>query len=674
MRRANSLAAVGLLALALSLCAFDWPHQQERLVRAITQAATPRERRDALRLLAERELPSDLAPIEACLRDADVEVRVDALALLASAPNAQTYLRTALEQGDARLRAAATKLLGGLHEDSVSPALRQALTDPEPTVRLAAARALAGHREPDSAAVLAAALDDRVLEVRVAAAEALGEQRSALARDALLRALADPLPELRAAAIGALSHWSEPVVVAALESSLADEDELVVLSAMRALRSLEVPLAEAQLQALARSPSARVASAAVESARSDADPPVAIRGPAPWLAPLERTAEVSLSQAASERVLDELERTLPASEALAGDALLEWLVRAPGPLRVRIARLIERSDAAIAGQPLVPLLALGEPRERAAVTRLLAQVRGGELDARLIALLDDRSALVREAASFALTRRLDGVRARQLATRSARPEGPGQRDSLRVLASALPRLRAPIDRATKRGLCSALTGLLHRDVEQASLALRALAAIDDGCARQPVLRRAERAAPSVRIAALRASLRDHTVEAGAVRRRALTSKDAAVVATAIVASALAGDAQPRSWLIAQIGRAAWPIGPAASFALAHAVARAPVDAARLCALTQANEPVSAHNAELLRATRGVRCALTALPHPLLRAHSTVASPAIEPAISFAPRALLLRDGYVLISSPDGSGSVDWPSLAIVGEASAWLGQ
>jgi hypothetical protein len=163
-------AWLGALSLAMG---FAWPGASERLVGELTRAATPRDKRDALRLL------------------------------------------------------------GSLESSPREPVL-PFLSDPDPGVRAEAERLLSTSPEPAATAtrVLVERLDDESLEVRIEAARALaGRPDATLALSAHAEA---PLPELRAAVVDALAHGAvSPELERVLARALLDRDREVVLAALR---------------------------------------------------------------------------------------------------------------------------------------------------------------------------------------------------------------------------------------------------------------------------------------------------------------------------------------------------------------------------------------------------------------------------------------------------------
>ena len=98
----------------------------------------------------------------------------------------------ALGAGDARVRTAAARALGGARDARAVPALTAALKDPDVNVRFHAAYALGEIRSPAAAAALLGALADPEWVVRDQAAWALRELRDPALAGALVKALAVP--------------------------------------------------------------------------------------------------------------------------------------------------------------------------------------------------------------------------------------------------------------------------------------------------------------------------------------------------------------------------------------------------------------------------------------------------------------------------------------------------
>ncbi|MDB4985938.1 MAG: fumarate reductase/succinate dehydrogenase flavoprotein subunit [Myxococcaceae bacterium] len=672
------------------------------MVTELTSASSPRAKRDALRLLqsalsrAEWQPPATLPVVEQLCSDRDADVRVDALRLLAAMQHSPAPWLDARNDPAASVRIAAVQALALSDDRSESVALEAVLhgaEDSDPRVRLASLRALAAVRDPRALNALTLALRDPALDVRVGAASALGSREplepEALA--ALLTQVEDGLPEQRAAAVDALGRYAQAPAQDALEAALYDSDDDVVLAALRGVvRNAGRPL-PARVSALALdpagSPRVRAAATRLVQRRTDTEgaevPPTAARA---WLAPLEQTALHGLGVDQSAAVLAELERVLPQGASLAADPLVEWLGRAPPSLRIRIADLIERTGGPVSGAALEALLEEPDALRRAAYTRLLARA-GARYEPALLARLQDRSEAVREAALYALSDSVQPATWSALTTRLTGAEGATRRDLLRVFAlgSAHPAQWTALVKATKR---DALTLSLLRDVASnddvaASLALRVLGQLGTAAARAAVLE-ALRTLPGAHrgasIAALRASIADVSVRARSLRRALSEHRDPQIAASAVVALALAGDPLPWPWLFAQLGRAAWPVGPAASFALAHGAAQHSVGAAQhaWCPLLQQREPVTRHNvawAIMKRESDPCRAEASELlaREPALDPRQMARGQQARGRGVKTPRAVMLQDARLIVSCPDGSGQIDWPRIDAVGDVNAWLG-
>jgi HEAT repeat protein len=173
------------------------------MIRAIRQA----ERRDIADELIER---GGVDP-DADVRCAAFET-LHALALREAVPAALS----ALGDGDQRVRAAATLLLGDLGGSELGDMIRPRATDAEPLVRAAAARALglvrATRAEPDFSRLLG----DPVPAVRAAAAEGVAEAGWRGAVPQLVALLGDSDSDVQAAAARALGVLGDPASAPAL--------------------------------------------------------------------------------------------------------------------------------------------------------------------------------------------------------------------------------------------------------------------------------------------------------------------------------------------------------------------------------------------------------------------------------------------------------------------------
>jgi HEAT repeat protein len=710
---------VALSALTLTLVSgFDWPGRAARNVSALTAAETQRERRDALRLLRELEQPFDLAAAEPALLHGDPGVRADAVALLGRRELGPRVLARALEDPAPEVRVAALRAIGQQPDAHLQELLRS-LGDREPSVRSASIDALAWSEDRSAIAALTSSLHDPVLEVRARAVAALAGRREPAVLSALLRTFHDALPELRVSLLDALAPHASGRAEHLFDLALGDPDEQVVLAALRGFARAGGGPAE-RIAPLASAPSPAVASAAARLLARSQEAGRTHAARERWLAPLERTAERSLSAAASVALLDELERTVPAGEALATDPLLDWLARAPAALRPRIASLAERAGGPVPANFVLPLLEGAEPSLKAPLLSLLARTEGAARLAPLQRALGDPDPRVHRPAMLALARTLDAHAAPELIARFADAPAAQRKRLVRVMADGLARL-PQVDPALSERICDLFGGDLEADPEHASLVVRALGALGHACGRALVRTAMSDVRSGVSIAALRASVRDRSDLARGLRRRARLSNDVAIAATAVVAEALAGDPAGPSTL-QDLSRAAWPLGPAHAFALAS---RRPSEA--LCPLLESREPATRTNALAgLAADPAQRCAdqratvwlaqssvwpmrLAAAkwaaararlgPPSVARALGACsqferdprvrdaclgrASSASEPAAArhtslpratsrFDARALVLEDGRVLISLPDGAGEVGWPAVRAILTVPAWL--
>ncbi|MFD5148981.1 fumarate reductase/succinate dehydrogenase flavoprotein subunit [Streptomyces sp. NPDC058401] len=156
---------------------------------------------------------------EQSLRDADVDVRIQAVRALVSV-DAAAALAPAAGDPSREVRVAVAKALGTLRAGSALPPL---LSDPDPLVRAAALAAVAltgGH-----AARAVSALSDPAWQVRAGAATGLSSAPPAVAVPPLSLALSDPNADVRKAAVLALrAHRPDPSALAALATATTDPD------------------------------------------------------------------------------------------------------------------------------------------------------------------------------------------------------------------------------------------------------------------------------------------------------------------------------------------------------------------------------------------------------------------------------------------------------------------
>ena len=707
---APSHSTLALWALVLAaLTGFDWPGRTARDVSALTAAETPREFRDALRLLRERNAALDAGVLEEALSHPDPGVRADAVAALRRTNVPSDVLQRALADEAAEVRIAAVGVVragGGAN----TGALLELLRDREPRVRGATVRALAPLEGPSVLSGLLAALRDPALDVRIAAVRALALRGEPAALAALLGAFEGALPELKVALLDALAPHVRGRAAFEFELALRDDDEQVVLTALRGFARAD-DLPRSLLEGLAASPSPAIARAAEQllarSAERETEPPA-------WLAPLEWSGRRGLDSAQSEAVLAQLERTLPVGEVLATEPLIEWLRRAPSGLRPRIAALAERAGGAVRADDIAPLLARAEPALRAALIGLLARSEGAATLPFVQHALGDPEPAVRDAAAHVVRTTLDGASAQLLLEVIEDAEGERRARFLALLADGLPRL-APAAPALAKSVCRALEDDVEGEPRSAAAAVRALGALRTRCGRALVRSTMNDRSVGVRIAAIRASVADRGERAKALRSAALRDRDPAIVATAIVARALADDAPPPLLGLDALAREPWPIGPAHAFASAFGASE-PERA--LCPLLDSPEPITRSNAlaglarqphiacaserahawlrqgsswplqhaaalwmaarlreDDAASLRGalLRCANAPLAEEVRNVCMGSANTLESPAIAASARALVLGDGRVLVSLPDGAGHVGWPDISVISDAHAWLG-
>ncbi|MFB6517959.1 fumarate reductase/succinate dehydrogenase flavoprotein subunit [Streptomyces sp. NPDC056401] len=156
---------------------------------------------------------------ERSLRDADVDVRIQAVRALVSV-DAVAALALAAGDSSREVRVAVAKALGTLRAGS---ALTPLLTDPDPLVRAAALGSLAvtgGHAER-----AVSSLADPAWQVRAGAAAGLSAAPAGVAVAPLALALSDPNADVRKAAVLALrAHRPDPAALSALTTATKDPD------------------------------------------------------------------------------------------------------------------------------------------------------------------------------------------------------------------------------------------------------------------------------------------------------------------------------------------------------------------------------------------------------------------------------------------------------------------
>jgi HEAT repeat protein len=697
--------------LALLCLGFDWPGRAERLVHTLARATTPRDKRDALRLLSALEQVEgwpaalELRGIEAASQDPDADVRLDAWLLLLAVRGDAATLEAGLHDPSPRVRQRALTWLAHTATDAATrrAALLRAALDPDPAVRAAALEGLGELTDTGVLPVLMRCLGDASLDVQVAAARALGSRPERVSADALLASFQAALPELRVAILDALSSRADPRGRDLCARARDDDDEAVARSARRCEARLEdqgrassaPPRATVDRDARPYAqPEAGAQPADQASSRAPSEAAIGhAQGEPAWLLPLEQSAEPSLSPRQAAHVLRALERSLGAGDVLAADPLLLWLPRAPAELRGRIAQLIERTGAPLEIDPptITAWLAVPSPALRASYVRLLGQSRSLAARLALRRALDDPAQEVREASVVALSRTLQAEDVSALLERLAADDDEARQAALRVLADAPP--AAVANRATR----SALVAALEREIERpgdrnAALALRVLGGLHEGRAQRAVRRALDDPRAGRRIAALRASVLDHSEAARSARLRALAQADVPVAATAAVALTLAGDPAPLATLRAWLDDAAWPKGPVAAFALLHRSSTDPRarEALDPCSrlqhgdlLTRSNMVAALRQASSLTCAVGVlraedRHAISEAPaeQPRLREGTRTlgqpAAPVYAARAAGEPAAWIDQDSSMIVSLPDAADRVDWPTLRGVREVSAFV--
>lgn len=165
---------------------------------------------------------------ERSLRDADVDVRIQAVRALVSV-DADAPLAAATADPSREVRVAVAKALGTLRAGS---ALTPLLSDTDPLVRAAALGSLATTGGHTARAV--SALSDPAWQVRAGAATGLSSAPTAAAVAPLALALSDPNADVRKAAVLSLrAHRPDPAATSALATAATDADADVRAYAVR---------------------------------------------------------------------------------------------------------------------------------------------------------------------------------------------------------------------------------------------------------------------------------------------------------------------------------------------------------------------------------------------------------------------------------------------------------
>jgi HEAT repeat protein len=226
--------------------------------------------------------------LDAFWPELDVELRCEACSLLArvGGERGRERLRSALDEPDAELRAAAAKALGQLRCGEALPALVRRLTataqedDFDAEEELAALiEALVALARPDSGAahqedasltaraidLLSSSLEGSVEPVRLAIAKVLGRIGRPQDTELVALLLKDASSQVRRAAVEALARLEPGAASEPLRLALADESPAVRVAAAGALGASENPQATDDLRRLIHDEDERVRAAAVRA-------------------------------------------------------------------------------------------------------------------------------------------------------------------------------------------------------------------------------------------------------------------------------------------------------------------------------------------------------------------------------------------------------------------------
>ena len=201
---------------------------------------------------------------------------------------APLLLRSAIDDADASLRAAAARAIGDCHCAELMPLLVERLesaaldcdddTDHEPAAIVSALVELArwdadadAGLVPDMVALLTERLETAEDEGRVAVASVLGRVGRAEDEELIVHLLKDPDPQVRRSAVGALARLEPGAASEPLRLALADESAMVRLAAATALGEAMNTQVIDDLHRLIHDDDARVRSAAVRGIGQHAD-------------------------------------------------------------------------------------------------------------------------------------------------------------------------------------------------------------------------------------------------------------------------------------------------------------------------------------------------------------------------------------------------------------------
>lgn len=401
-----------------------------------------------------RAAPTDLSIVALgrVLGDPDAHVRIEAAAAMGSSgmANAVSPLLGHLDDPAPEVRAEVARALGRIGDARAVVPLIGKVQDSTSDVRRVVARALGELGDQRAASALMLALQDASADVRLEAVGALGKLRSDEATAAiapLIEATTAPegsmgpavvrqstegagVNEVRAAALRALGRIGSEAAVKVLAAALAKDDPSAPRSAVReALVAAGKPAVPVLITALSSSPSQATAAGAalvLGALQAKEGESAIIRGMQRGAVPLRhglRALAALASPGALPTVLELLSDSDPTvrKEAIrAASALLDPNKpdgRAVDPAsaalvdpdaaadeKVELIRLLGRTGSPRASTVLLPLVKTKSIPLRVAVLDALGVIKGGspEVDATLLAALDDESAEVRLRAATSL--------------------------------------------------------------------------------------------------------------------------------------------------------------------------------------------------------------------------------------------------------------------------------
>jgi len=387
-------------------------HHPDRWVRSKAQEA-----------LASNQSVEAIAEARALLRDANPDIRIDALGMLGRLNPGKHVdaVNAALADPDASVRKSAIRWAAELGVIPPADRLAALFQDPEESVRLCAIERLGCRPEVDAAAALVTSLKDHNGPARDAALDALGSREVGAPIADIEAFLGHPKPEVRRRALDCLGSCKARSAAPAITRLLDDPDPNVRREAFSTLRKLESPVPPDRLVQflsdggrIATQAALMLADSAPELLRDHLerlfyDDKVLGHGEiADLLVRSKHPDPLGFLTAGFEKEYAVWRETFEGIAALktpAADEVLRGLLKSP-ELELRKAAVEWSSDRTAPGTraDLLPLLDDPESEIRSRVVHYLAGAGLGSETARIRKLTSDESSAVRFAAATALQR------------------------------------------------------------------------------------------------------------------------------------------------------------------------------------------------------------------------------------------------------------------------------